>query len=84
MGLFVQCFYALSLHLVAVIFGTAILHSCTFLENVLFTSLCHVFAVHHIGGCCSSALHSGSKKETRDHRQLLLCVMGWEYIARRS
>ena len=34
MGLFVQCLYALSLHLVAVVFGTTI---PTFLENVLFT-----------------------------------------------
>ena len=59
-------------------------HPCTFLENVLFTCLCHFCCtiVHHIGGCSSSALPLGTKKQTRDHRQLLLCVMGWEYIAR--
>jgi len=38
--------------------------------------------VHHIGGCCSSSLPSGTEKLIRDHRQLVLCVMGWEYIAR--
>ena len=37
MGLFVQCLYALSLHLVAVVFGTAIPTSLYILENVLFT-----------------------------------------------
>ena len=40
--------------------------------------------VHHIGGCYSSALPSGTKKQTHDHRQLMLCVMGWEYIKLRT
>ena len=37
-GVFVQCLYALSLHLVAMVCGTTI---PTFLENVVFTCLCH-------------------------------------------
>ena len=38
MGLFVQCLYALSLHLVAVVFGTAIPTFLNIFEkNVLFT-----------------------------------------------
>ena len=37
MGLFVQCLYALSLHLLFVVFGTAIPTSLYILENVLFT-----------------------------------------------
>ena len=39
MGLFVQCLYALSLHLVSVVFGTAIPTSLDILENVLFTCI---------------------------------------------
>ena len=35
MGLFVQCLYALSLHLVAVVFVPS-LHPCTFLFDLLF------------------------------------------------
>jgi len=52
----------------------------------VYLLVCVIFCctiVHHRGGCCSSALHSSTNKQTRDHRQLLLCVMGWEYIARR-
>ena len=41
MGIFVRCLYALSLHLVAVVFGTAIPTSLYIFENVLFTCLCH-------------------------------------------
>ena len=37
MGLFVQCLYALSLCLVVVVLALPSLHSCTFLENLLFT-----------------------------------------------
>ena len=75
MGLFVQCLYALSLHLVAVVFGTAIPTSL-YIFGKCFLLVCVIFCctiVHHIGGCCSSALPSGTKKQTRDHRQLMLC-----------
>ena len=81
MGLFVQCLYALSLHLVSVVFGTAIPTSLN-IFGVIFTCFCH--CLHHMGGCCSSSLPSGTNKQTCEHRQLLLCVMDWEYIARRS
>ena len=74
MGLFVQCLYALPLHLVAVVFGSAI---PTFLYIFgkcfiyLFVSFFCCTIVHHIGGCCSSALPSGTKTQTCDHRQLV-------------
>ena len=51
--------------------------------KMFYLLVCVIFCctiVHHIGGCCSSALPSGTKKQTHDHRQLMLCVMGWEYI----
>ena len=51
--------------------------------KMFYLLVCVIFCctiVHHVGGCCSSALPSGTKKKTRDHRQLMLCVMGWEYI----
>jgi len=53
---------------------------------MFYLLVCVIFftIVHHIRGYCSSSLPSGTKKQTRDHRQLLLCVMDWEYIARRS
>ena len=80
MGLFVQCLYALSLHPVAVVFGTAIPTFLYIFGKCLFTCLCFCCTiVHHIGGCSSSALPSGTNKQTGDH---MLCVMGWEYIAR--
>ena len=75
MGLFVQCLYALSLHLVAVVFGTAIPTSLYIFGKCfiyLFVSLFAVQIVHHIGGCCSSALPSGTKKQTHDRRELML------------
>ena len=75
MGLFVQCLYALPLHLVAVVFHTAI---PTSLYIMFYLLVCVIFCctiVHHIGGCCSSALPSDTKKETRDHRQL--CYVSW-------
>ena len=86
MGLFVQCLYALSLHLVSVVFGSAIPTSLYIFGKCfiyLFVSF-FVTIVHHIRGCCSSSLPLGTNKQNRDHRQLLLCVMDWEYIARRS
>ena len=78
MGLFVQCFYALSLHLVSVVFGTAIPTSLYKCYIYLFVSF---FVYNSIGGCCS-IVHF--LQAPCDHRQLLLCVMGWEYIARSS
>ena len=53
--------------------------------KMFYLLVCVIFCctiVHHIGGCCSLLLPSGTNKQTCDHRQLLLCVMGWEYIAR--
>ena len=38
-GLFVQCLYALSLHLVSVVFGTAIPTSLYILENVIYLQI---------------------------------------------
>ena len=35
--LFVQCLYALSLHIVSVVLAQPSLHPCTFLKNVVFT-----------------------------------------------
>ena len=88
MGLFVQCLYALSLHLVAMVFGTAIpIYIPVHFWKMFYLLVCVIFRctiVHHIGGCCSSALPSGTKKQTRDHRQLMLCVMGWEYTKLRT
>ena len=75
MGLFVQCLYALSLHLVSVVFGTAIPTSLyIFGKCFIYILVCVIFCctlVHHIEGCCCSALPSGTKKQTCDHRQLV-------------
>ena len=82
MGLFVQCLYVLSLHLVSVVFGTAIPTSLNIFGKCfidLFVSFFAVqYVVHHRGWCSSSALLSGTKKQIYDDRQLLLCVRGWE------
>jgi len=44
----------------------------------------HVCDIMKMSQRSSSSLPSGTNKQTCDHRQLLLCVMGWEYIARGS
>ena len=46
MGLFVQCLYALSLHLVAVVFGTAIPTSLYIFGKCFIYLFVSFFAVH--------------------------------------
>ena len=77
------CLY--TYNVVSVVFGTAIPTSLNIFGKCfmyLFVSFFCCTIAHHIGGCSSSSLPSGTNKQTCDHRQLLLCIMGWDYIAR--
>ena len=71
-----------NIHLVAVVFGTAIpiympLHFWKMFYLLVFV-IFYCTIVHHIGECCSNALPSGTTKQICDNRQLLLWVRGWE------
>ena len=53
MWLFVQCFYALSLHLVSVVFGTAIPTSLYIFGKCFIYLFVSFLLYNSIGGCCS-------------------------------
>ena len=50
-------------------------------RKVFYLLVCIVLfctVVHHIRGCSSTSLLSGTKNQTHDHREFLPCVMGCE------
>ena len=62
MGLFMQCLYALSLHLVAVVLALPSLHPCTFLENVLFTCIFYMSSGESYGEWAKNHVFKNFKK----------------------